>query len=60
MHLREALQVTARTGSGMELLNDLDYCGHLCAQTRRYAEALTLWAAYAALLRYEGYADRPP
>ena len=60
VHLREALQVTARTGSGMELLNDLDYCGHLCAQTRRYAEALTLWAAYAALLRYEGYADPPP
>jgi tetratricopeptide (TPR) repeat protein len=60
VHLREALQITGRTGSGMELLNDLDYCGHLCAQTRRYAEALTLWAAYAALLRHEGYADPPP
>ena len=59
-HLREALQITARTGGGMELLNDLDYCGHLCAATGRYAEALTLWAAYAALNRHEGYADPPP
>jgi len=37
----------------MELLNNLDYCGHLCAATGRCAEALTLWATYAALLRHE-------
>jgi predicted ATPase/DNA-binding CsgD family transcriptional regulator len=59
-HLREAVQITARTGGGMELLNDLDYCGQLCAATGRCAEALTLWAAYAVLLRHEGYADPPP
>jgi DNA-binding NarL/FixJ family response regulator len=28
----------------------LDCCGHLCAATGRQAEAVTLWAAYAALL----------
>jgi DNA-binding CsgD family transcriptional regulator len=27
----------------------LDCCGHLCAATGRQAEAVTLWAAYAAL-----------
>ena len=54
VHPRQALQITARTGSGMELLNDLDYCGHLCAQTRRYAEALTLWAAAARAVTSPG------
>ena len=28
----------------------LHYCGHLCAATGRYAEAVTAWAAYAALI----------
>jgi DNA-binding CsgD family transcriptional regulator len=27
----------------------LDCCGHLCAATGRQAEAVTMWAAYAAL-----------
>ena len=28
----------------------LDCCGHLCVATGRQAEAVTIWAAYAALL----------
>jgi DNA-binding CsgD family transcriptional regulator len=46
-HLREALQLTLRTGGWNPYY--LDYCGHLCAATGRYAEAVTMWAAHAAL-----------
>ena len=50
-HLREALQLALRTGFWFAVY--LDYCGHLCAATGRQAEAVTLWAAYAALLPRE-------
>ena len=30
--------------------NYLDYCGHLCAATGRYAEAVTAWAALAVVV----------
>ena len=43
----------------VELLTSLDYCGYLCAATGRYAEAVTVWAAYAALFRDKGYTDPP-
>ena len=58
-HLREGLQIAGRTGGGFELLNGLDCCGYLCATTGRCAEALTLWAALAALLRHEGFTEPP-
>ncbi len=48
-HLREALQLATRTGGWLELGNGLDRCGHLCAATGRPAEAITVWAAMAAL-----------
>jgi predicted ATPase/DNA-binding CsgD family transcriptional regulator/transcriptional regulator with XRE-family HTH domain len=47
-YLREALQLAMRTGTWFAVY--LDCCGHLCAATGRQAEAVTLWAAYAALL----------
>jgi predicted ATPase/DNA-binding CsgD family transcriptional regulator len=47
-HLREALQLALRTG--VMKWNYLDGCGHLCAATGRPAEAVTMWAAYAALM----------
>jgi DNA-binding CsgD family transcriptional regulator/tetratricopeptide (TPR) repeat protein len=47
-HLREALQLALPTGIWFGVY--LDCCGHLCAATGRQAEAVTLWAAYAALL----------
>jgi DNA-binding CsgD family transcriptional regulator/tetratricopeptide (TPR) repeat protein len=46
-HLREALQIALRTGA--VIWGMLDACGHLCAATGRPAEAVTAWAAYAAL-----------
>jgi predicted ATPase/DNA-binding CsgD family transcriptional regulator len=57
-HLREALQIAVRTGGG-EPLDCLEACGYLCAATGRPAEAVTIWAASAALFRQGGYADAP-
>ena len=59
-HLQEALQTAERTGRRTLLFHGLDCCGHLCAQTGRCAEAVTLWAGYDALMRHEGYPDQPP
>ena len=58
-HLREALQIAMRTGNWIELLNGLDCCGHLCAATGRSAEAVTVWAAHAALCGTRDSRDAP-
>jgi non-specific serine/threonine protein kinase len=52
-HLREAVQLALRTGTWHPY--HLDYCGYLCAATGRPAEAVTMWAAYAALLPREDW-----
>ena len=46
-----------RIGEETELLNCIDNCGHLCAVTRRPADAITLWAALAAYTEQAGLAD---
>jgi DNA-binding CsgD family transcriptional regulator len=56
-HLRESLRLTARTGMWIELHNDLDRCGLLCAATGRYAEAVVVWAALAAFQQDEKTPD---
>jgi predicted ATPase/DNA-binding CsgD family transcriptional regulator len=56
-HLREGLQIAVRTGGWLELVNCLDGCGHLCAATGRPADAVTIWAAFVALLGHDGGAD---
>jgi predicted ATPase/DNA-binding CsgD family transcriptional regulator len=58
-HLREGLHLAARTGSWLDLLVGLFRCGYLCAATGRAAEALTLWAACAAVGRDEGLTEPP-
>ncbi len=58
-HLREELHLAVRTGSWLELLTGLSQCGNLCAATGRAAEALTLWAACAAVDRHEGLTEPP-
>jgi predicted ATPase/DNA-binding CsgD family transcriptional regulator len=50
-HLREALQIALRAGARRKAIEDLDCCGYLCAWTGRPAEAVTVWAAVAALGR---------
>ena len=52
-YLREALKLAVRTGIWFVVY--LDCCGHLCAATGRPAEAVTMWAAYAALLPREDW-----
>jgi predicted ATPase/class 3 adenylate cyclase/DNA-binding CsgD family transcriptional regulator len=59
-HLRESLQLTARTGSWFELGNILESCGYLCAATGRGAEAVTAWTAHAALRLHEGFSIEAP
>jgi len=54
-HLRESLKIKSRDGALSYV--DLDYCGYLCAATGRNTEAVTAWAAYAALAQAEGYQD---
>jgi non-specific serine/threonine protein kinase len=58
-HLGEALEIGIRTGSRADLAGCLDCCGHLCAAARRWAEAITIWAAYASLAQ-AGTLPRPP
>ena len=48
-HLREATKLAARLYGIRSLLMDvLDVCGYLCADTDRPADAVTAWAAMAA------------
>ena len=58
-HLREALELTSRIGYRLRLIGCLDHCGHLCAATRRWGEAVTMWAACHARLQDDGIVDVP-
>jgi DNA-binding CsgD family transcriptional regulator len=46
-YLRQALEIGVRTGGLADLAGCLDCCGHLCAASQRWAEAITIWAAHA-------------
>ncbi|MGP0026785.1 MAG: LuxR C-terminal-related transcriptional regulator [Streptosporangiaceae bacterium] len=50
-HLHEAVWLAVRTGNQGRLVDCLDICGQLCAATGRWADAITVWAAYAACYR---------
>jgi DNA-binding CsgD family transcriptional regulator len=54
-HLREGLRLAARTGTWLQVLPYVHQCGDLCGATGRAAEALTLWAACAAVRLPEGH-----
>jgi DNA-binding CsgD family transcriptional regulator len=58
-HLRETIQLDTRTATWGGFSNALDSCGLLCAATGRPAEAVTVWAAHAALLRHQEDEDTP-
>jgi predicted ATPase/DNA-binding CsgD family transcriptional regulator len=47
-HLRETLVIASRIDDQLRLADCLDTCGHICAATGRWAEAVTMWAAHAA------------
>jgi len=59
LHLRELAGLAARIGMRMFLADCLDVGGFLCAATGRGAEAVTLWAAYAAYQHEAGMIDVP-
>jgi non-specific serine/threonine protein kinase len=56
--LREALELAARAGN-IQLIYCLDVCGHLCARTERWGEALSLWAARSARLNQTELPELP-
>ena len=58
-HLREAIQVNTRMAKWAEFTNALSCCGLLCAATGRSAEAVTVWAAHAALTRHQEAEETP-
>ena len=58
-HLREGLHLAVRTGTGLTAAPACPSAGSLCAATGRAAEALTLWAACAAVDRHQGLTDPP-
>jgi len=47
-HLSEAAGLAARNGDHVNLMNLINECGYLCAETGRWADAATLWAANIA------------
>jgi predicted ATPase/DNA-binding CsgD family transcriptional regulator len=58
-HLRESLEVAAQTGDRLRMIDCLNTCGHLCAETRRWAAAVTMWAACTAQSAQLGLPDLP-
>jgi hypothetical protein len=58
-HIMGALETAVRIGSRYRVLESIDLCGHLCVQTGRYAEAVTLWEAHATHWREFLLADLP-
>ena len=53
------MELSIRIGDPFGLLTDLDRAGLLCVATRRWAEAITLWAALAARSRNDDLGDVP-
>jgi predicted ATPase/class 3 adenylate cyclase/DNA-binding CsgD family transcriptional regulator len=58
-HLREALEIATRIGNRLRQIDCLNNCGHLCAATERWADAVTMWAAYLSSLEELGMSDLP-
>ncbi len=56
-HLRETIEIATRNCLDLILLDVLDAGAHFCAQTERWAGAITLWAAYSCLLRADEIPD---
>jgi predicted ATPase/DNA-binding CsgD family transcriptional regulator len=53
-HLREAAQLSLSTGAWFTMVNVLYRCGYLCSATKRFADAITIWAAHDNLEQQSG------
>jgi predicted ATPase/class 3 adenylate cyclase/DNA-binding CsgD family transcriptional regulator len=58
-HLEEAIEIASRISDTMHLIECLDACGHLCATTGDWADAVTVWAAHEACHRQAGLSTPP-
>ena len=58
-HLGESIALAAQSGDRLRQIDNLDECGHVCAATGQWADAVTLWAAYAAHNATIGAPDLP-
>jgi DNA-binding CsgD family transcriptional regulator len=58
-HLREAIGIASRIGQSLGLASLVEHCGYLCAATRHWADAVTLWAALTADWKRRGRPDEP-
>ncbi len=58
-HLRESTEIANREGEQLAILNCEDLGGHLCAAAQRWAEAVTLWAAYDVHVHAGDWTDPP-
>jgi len=58
-HLSEAGGIASRNGDHITLTGLIDECGYLCAETGRWADAVTLWAAHTADRNRRGLPTEP-
>jgi predicted ATPase/DNA-binding CsgD family transcriptional regulator len=58
-HLAEGVGISSRNGDHVNLTNLIEECGSLCAETGRWADAVTLWAAHSADRRRRGLPPLP-
>ena len=58
-HLRESIGLATQVGDRLRLTDCLNTCGHICATTGRWADASTMWAAYATQIAAIGVPDLP-
>jgi predicted ATPase/DNA-binding CsgD family transcriptional regulator len=58
-HLRESISMATQSGDRLRMIDNLDDCGYVCADTGRWPEAITLWAAFAIHNAAIGVPDLP-
>jgi predicted ATPase/DNA-binding CsgD family transcriptional regulator len=58
-HLRQSITLATQSGDRLRMIDNLDDGGYVCAATGRWADAVTLWAAYATHNAAIGVPDLP-
>jgi predicted ATPase/DNA-binding CsgD family transcriptional regulator len=58
-YLRQSITLATQSGDQLRMIDNLDDGGYVCAATGRWADAVTLWAAYATHNATIGVPDLP-
>jgi predicted ATPase/DNA-binding CsgD family transcriptional regulator len=58
-HLRQSIALATQSGDRLRMIDNLDDCGYVCTATGRWADAVTLWTAYATHNAAIGVPDLP-